>query len=179
MLTRREMMKALAVGSTVIAADLVGALALAAALALAMIGAWPLSARAQQEQAPGQGPGPVALKGQPTQGTVPPGQVGGPVLNHPELATPEHVKQETEAVKAYCRTHQCGSAVVEPSFGPGAQESLDRAGRAWGATHPGVADPRHTIQCETDPDHPNGPDLCYRASDHSRVYPGTPAKGDQ
>lgn len=115
-----------------------------------------------------------SVKGESVYGTPPPGQVGGPILNHPELNTPERLKEETEAVKKYCRSHDCSSAVVEPR--PGG-ESVDRAQRAWAVSHPsGVVDPSKTIVCEPDPAHPTGPDICYRMSDHSRVYPGTPGE---
>src|SRR6266851_4140208 len=115
--------------------------ALAGALVLVVVSGWLVGARAQE------GP---PLRGEPSYGTPAPGQVGGPVENHPELCI----------------------APAPPDTG-----SIDRAGRAWASTHPsGPADPSHTIECRTDPAHPNGPDLCYRASDHSRVYPGTPGK---
>lgn len=65
----------------------------------------------------------LSFKGEPTHGTVPPGQVGGPVLNHPELNTPEHCKEEAEEAKVYCQTHKCGSM---RSYAPGAEESLER-----------------------------------------------------
>ncbi len=114
------------------------------------------------------------VKSESVYSTPPPGQVGGPILNHPELNTPDRLKEETEAVKEYCRSHGCSSAVVEPR--PGG-ESIDRAQRAWAASHPsGVADPSGTNVCETDPAHPGGPEICYRMSDHSRVYPGNPGK---
>jgi hypothetical protein len=141
--------------------------ALAGALVLVVVSGWLVGARAQE------GP---PLRGEPSYGTPAPGQVGGPVENHPELATPEHLREETEAVKEYCRTHDCSSAVVEPRPA-GYEESIDRANRAWASTHPsGPADPSHTTECDADPAHPNGPDLCYRASDHSKVYSGTPGK---
>jgi len=118
----------------------------------------------------------TSVKGESTYGTPPPGQVGGPVLNHPELNTPEDLKDETEAIKEYCRTHRCGSSIVESrpaNYG----ESIDRAQRAWAASHrPGVADRSNTIVGASDPAHPSGPDICYRVSDHRRVYPGTPGK---
>jgi hypothetical protein len=136
--------------------------ALIAALALVIVSGW-LEARAQDGS---------PVKGEPSYGTVPPGQVGGPVENHPELLTPEHLKEEAEAAKEYCRTHECRTT---PRYLPGAQESVDRAMRAWASTHPsGPADPSNTIECRPDPANPNGLHLCYRASDHSRVYPGTP-----
>jgi len=137
-------------------------------LALIIICGWPLlGARAQEGS--GQGAGHVLIhRGQPTHGTVPPGQVGGPVLNHPELNTPEHRKEEAEEAKVYCQTHKCGSM---RSYGPGAEKSLDRA---LHRNNPEQGNPSDTTVCYTDPAHPNGPDLCYRASDGSRVYPGTP-----
>lgn len=153
--------------------------ALMAALALVVVSGWLVGARAQEASPPGEGPNPdpaLSIRGKPSYGTPAPGQVGGPVENHPELWTPEHLKEETKAVKEYCRTHQCGSAVVD-SEGPDGPQSIYRAMRAWASSHPsGVADPSSTIECQTDPAHPNGPDLCYRASDHSRVYPSTPGK---
>jgi hypothetical protein len=78
------------------------------------------------------------------------------------------MKEEAEAAREYCSKHQC----IAPEPGPGNQES-EELPPGWGK---GVADPNDLIQCETDPAHPNGPALCYRASDHSRVYPGTPDK---
>lgn len=148
---------------------------LAALLAFAIICGWPLfSARAQEASQPGQAAtGPIVVRGKP----LPPGSVYGPVRNHPELNTPEHRKEEAEEVKEYCRTHKCVSGGMR-SYAPGAEESIDRARRAFALRHPGfangVGDPSHTIVCYTDPAHPNGPDLCYRASDGSRVTPGTP-----
>jgi hypothetical protein len=135
--------------------------ALAGALVLVVVSGWLVGARAQE------GP---PLRGEPSYGTPAPGQVGGPVENHPELWTPEQAKEQAEAIREYCSKHH--DLYIAP--GPSG-ESIDRAGRAWASTHPsGPADPSHTIECRTDPAHPNGPDLCYRASDHSRVYPGTP-----
>jgi hypothetical protein len=139
--------------------------ALTAALALVVVSGWLVGARAQDGS---------PVKGEPSYGTVPPGQVGGPVENHPELWTPEHLKEEAEAAKEYCRTHECRTT---RRYLPGWRESLDRDMRAWSSSHPGfgegVADPSHLTQCERDPAHPNGPSLCYRASDYSQVYPGT------
>lgn len=153
------------------------------ALVLAIFVPLTMSAGAQQPPSPEGCPSvsvplrPQPIKGQSVYATPPPGQVGGPVLSHPELNTPERLKEETEAVKEYCRTHDCGSNIVDPR--PGG-ESIDRAMRAWAARHPGFgegkADPSNTNVCEADPAHPEGPDICYRASDHSRVYPGTPDK---
>src|SRR5579859_4825667 len=92
-----------------------------------------------------------SIKGESVYATPPPGQVGGPVLSHPELNTPEQRKEETEAVKEYCRSHDCSSAVVEPR--PGA-ESVDRNQRAWDASHrPGMPDPSNTTVCAADPAH--------------------------
>jgi hypothetical protein len=151
--------------------------ALVAALALVVVSGWLVGARAQEAPPPGVGPDPdptFSIKGQPSYGTPAPGQVGGPVENHPELWTPEHLKEETEAVKEYCRTHDCSSAVVGNNYAPGWRESLDRKMRAWVSSHPSNVAPSNTIECRPDPANPNGLHLCYRASDHSRVYPGTP-----
>ncbi len=140
-----------------------------AALALVVVSGWLVGARAQEASPPG------SLKIQTSHEPAPPGQVGGPVENHPELWTPEHLKEETEAVKEYCRTHDCRSAIVEPRPA-GYGESIDRANRAWVSSHPSNVAPSDETVCERDPAHPSGPDLCYRASDHSRVYPGAPGK---
>jgi hypothetical protein len=136
--------------------------ALVVTLALVVVSGWPVGARAQE-----------AAKIQTSHAPAPPGQTGGPVENHPELWTPEQAKEQAEAIGEYCsKHHDLCIAPAPPDTG-----SIDRAGRAWASTHPsGPADPSHTIECRTDPAHPNGPDLCYRASDHSRVYPGTPGK---
>jgi hypothetical protein len=148
---------------------------LVAALALVVVGGWPAAARAQQPSPPGEGsdPGPaLIIKGEPTYGTVSPGHFGGPVESHPELLTPKHLEEEAKAIKEYCSTH-AGECIAPETGG----ESAYRANRAWVSSHPsGVPDPSNTIECKTDPAHPNGPDLCYRASDHSRVYPGSPGK---
>jgi hypothetical protein len=131
--------------------------ALVVTLALVVVSGWPVGARAQE-----------AAKIQTSHAPAPPGQTGGPVENHPEPWTPEHMKEEAEAAREYCSKHQC----IAPEPGPGRQES-EELPPGWGK---GVADPRNSIEGRTDPAHPNGPDLCYRASDHSRVYPGSPGK---
>jgi len=146
--------------------------ALVAALVLVVVSGWLVSARAQEPSPQGEGPvSAFGLKIQQSHATPAPGQVGGPVESHPELRTPEHLKEETEAVKEYCRTHDCRSAVVDrlpAGHGASEEQSIPPGFRE------GVADPSDTIECRPDPANPNGLHLCYRASDHSRVYPGTP-----
>ncbi len=128
---------------------------LVAALALVVVGGWPVGIRAQE--------------------APPSTQYSGPVVHSAKPLTPEELQKERESVAEYCRTHQCGSAVVGPNFLPGAMESADRAiHRIPSGFAPGVANPNDLIQCERDPAHPNGPEICYRAGDHSRVYSGTP-----
>jgi hypothetical protein len=124
-----------------------------------IVSGWLVGARAQE-----------AAKIQTSHEPAPPGQTGGPVENHPELWTPEHMKEEAEARREYCSKHH--DLCIAPNHPPVNQES-EEPPPGWGK---GVADPSHLIQCERDPAHPNGPSLCYRASDHSRVYPGTPGK---
>jgi hypothetical protein len=145
--------------------------ALVAALALVVAIGWTVGARAQDASPPGDGPdSALSLKIQTSHEPAPPGQVGGPVESHPELRTPEHVKEEAAARREYCSKHH--DLCIAPGPGPGRQESEEQSiPPGWGK---GVADPSSTIECQTDPAHPSGPDLCYRASDHSRVYPGTP-----
>ncbi len=154
--------------------------ALVAALALVVVSGWLVGARAQEPSPPGEGPDPdpaFSIKGEPSYGTPAPGQVGGPVASHPELRTPEHLKEETEAVKEYCLTHDCSSAVVEPRPA-GYGESIDRANRAWVSSHPsGVADPTTTASlvttsCRPDPDHPAGLEICTEC----RANPANPDK---
>jgi len=138
--------------------------ALAGALALVVVSGWLVGARAQE-----------AAKIQTSHAPAPPGQTGGPVENHPELWTPEQAKEQAEAIREYCSKHHDLCIAPGPSG-----ESIDRARRAWASTHPGfgegVADPSNIIECRPDPANPKGLHLCYRAGDHSRVYPGTPGK---
>jgi hypothetical protein len=60
--------------------------ALIAALALVVVGGWLVGARAQDASPPGEGPdSDFSFRPKPSYGTPAPGQVGGPVENHPEL----------------------------------------------------------------------------------------------
>jgi hypothetical protein len=137
-----------------------------AALALLVVTGWTAAARAQEASPPG------SLKIQTSHEPAPPGQTGGPIESHPELITPELVREQAEARREYCTKHH--DLCIAPGPGPGRQESGEQSiPPGFGE---GVADPRNTTECRTAPSHPNGPALCYRASDHSRVYPGTPGK---
>jgi len=138
--------------------------ALVGALALVVVSGWMVGARAQDTSSPG------SFKIQTSHRPAPPGQTGGPVENHPELWTPEHMKEEAEARREYCNKHH--DLCIAPNHPPVNQES-EEPPPGWGK---GVADPSHLIQCETDPAYPNGPALCYRASDHGRVHSGTSGK---
>jgi len=96
---------------------------LMATLAVAIVGAWPLGGRAQASAPLDPA---LTIKGAPSYGTPPPGQVGGPVLGRAKPETPEERAKEAEAVKQYCRTHDCSSAVVDP-HGPDYGASIERA----------------------------------------------------
>jgi len=144
------------------------------ALALAIVGGWPLGARAQASAPLDPA---LTIKGAPSYGTLPPGQVGGPVLG-PKLVTPEHLKQEAEATKEYCRTHDCSSGIVDP-ISPAGYDSINQAMRAWTLSDPGPpGDPSHTIECEPDPKNPNAVPRCYRDSDHKLMNPDRAGKDD-
>jgi len=108
--------------------------ALVAALALAVVTGWLVSARAQEASPPGNGPDSTfGAKIQTSHEPAPPGQTGCPVENHPELWTPEHMKEEAKAAREYCSKHQC----IAPEPGPGNPES-EELPPGWGK---GVADP--------------------------------------
>ena len=129
-------------------------------LAVLLFISWSAAAQAQVAPENANPALPPPLKGQPGYGTLSPGQVGGPVLSHPELATPEHRRQEAEEAKEYCRTHECRSIVGAKRL-PGWREAMGRTMRAWGATLP-VRPSAGGIMCEADPAHPTGPAICHR-----------------
>jgi len=148
---------------------------LIATLAVAIVGGWPLGARAQASAPLDPA---LTIKSAPSYGAPPPGQVGGPVLSRAKPETPEERAKEAEAVKEYCRTHDCSSAVVDPR-GRDYGASIEQAMRAWTLSHPGPpGDPSHTIDCEPDPKNPKAVPSCYRDSDHKLMNPDRAGKDD-